>query len=87
MTRHEFLTWAVPFFTITTILGAALSIMRLLSKRSKQQPNNYDHPYSAASSLLAFQMSGRLLEKGAAFVYIIAALALVFAIYELVTIR
>jgi hypothetical protein len=80
MTKHEFLIWAVPLFTLTTILGAALSIMRLLSKRSTQQPETYGYPHSGDSSPLALQSSGRLLEKGAAFVYIIAALALVLAV-------
>ena len=78
MTKHEFLIWAVPFFTVTTILGAALSIMRLLSKRPRQQPESY--PASGASNPVAFQSGGRLLGKGAAFVYIIAALALALAI-------
>jgi len=83
MTRHEFLTWAVPFFTITTILGAACSIMRLLAKRSKRKHDNYAHPHAGVSSLLTFQ-SIELVEKGtakaAAFVYIMAAIGFVFAV-------
>jgi len=80
MTRHEFLTWAIPFFTITTILGAALSITRLLSKRSKPQSDNFVQPFADTSSFVTFQPNGGLLEKGAPFVYIIAALGLVLAI-------
>jgi hypothetical protein len=82
MTKHEFLIWAVPFFTLTTIVGAALSVMRLLSKRSKQQHNDFADSYFGTSTSLAFRTTGlwRLLEKGAAFVYIIAVLGLVFAV-------
>jgi len=75
MTKHEFLTWAVPFFTLITVIGATLSIMRLLSKRSKQQHSNPYYPYSGSSTFLAFQP----FERGVAFVYVMAALGLVLA--------
>jgi hypothetical protein len=84
MTKHEFLTWAVPFFTLITIIGATLSIVRLLSKGSKHLHSNFDdpyHPYSGTSIFLAFQPS----EKGAAFVYVMAALGLVLATGILLT--
>jgi hypothetical protein len=82
MTRHEFLIWAVPFFTLTTIIGATLSIMRLFSKRSQQQHDGFTDAYSSTSTFPAFATTGvwRLLEKRAAFIYIIAALGLVFAV-------
>jgi hypothetical protein len=56
--------------------------MRLFSKRSQQQNGDFQNPYVGTSGFLAFHANGlwRLLEKGTAFVYIIAALGLLFAI-------
>jgi len=43
MTTHELLSWVVPFFAMTTVIGAALSIARLFPHRStnQQEPLSY----------------------------------------------
>lgn len=45
MTTHELLPYAVALFTVTTVIGAALSIVRVVAQR-KQRQRGHVAPFS-----------------------------------------
>jgi hypothetical protein len=59
MTMHQLLTWAVPFFAVMTVVGAALSIARLFSDRSTKQQGQLSPDSCGSSSSVEFAARDR----------------------------
>jgi hypothetical protein len=79
MTKHELLNWAVPFFTLTTMLGATFSVVRLL-KMSGSRHNNIPR-----SSFAFARHSGSRKPKTALLALITAALGAIVALVAALT--